>query len=100
MGVEWITIAFRNTIPEHPELRQILIHIPYDSTTFGVKQIGVNVCWEWRDLDYLLVQFWESRLTRPNVVCTAVMGEERVLRDFVQYLLPELTNRGVIDLTG
>ena len=52
---------------------------------------------EWKDLDRLLVQFWNSHLIRPRFVHTA--GKEgRDLRVNVPNLLPESTRRGIVDL--
>jgi len=52
---------------------------------------------EWMDLDCLLVQFWESRLTPPEVIFTSE-GEEQDSRRFAEHLLPEVTRRGMITL--
>jgi len=96
MDVEWITTAFQTTIPKHPELQQISIHVPYDLTTFDVKRSTVHG--QWLDLDLLLVQFCELRSTHPKLTCRALIGETRDMREFVKDLLPELTRRGMIDL--
>ena len=96
MGVEWITAAFRTTIPELPELRRISIRVPYNLATYSIKRTNASVYGGWLDLDRLLVQLWESCYTRPKVICTALCGEERDMRDFVEYLLPELTKRGML----
>jgi len=98
MGVEWITTAFKSTVPELPELRRISIHIPYNLAAFDVKRTRFGHYGHWLDLDRLLAQFWESRSARPKVICTALMGEERDMRDFIGCLLPELTRRGMLDL--
>ena len=55
----------------------------------------------WADLDRLLVQFWEFHSVRTRVVHrqprtgNGTGGTE----DWVQYLLPEMMKRGVVDLT-
>jgi len=98
MSVKWITTAFRTTIPKLPELGQISIHVPYSPGIFDIKQSNINVYGGWSDLDRLLVQFWESCCTRPKVICTALFGGRRDMEEFVEYLFPELTKRGLIDL--
>jgi hypothetical protein len=49
---------------------------------------------QWLDLDRLLVQLWESRSIRPNLVPV----EKPDAGDQMRYLLPEITGRVVIDL--
>jgi len=97
--VEWIVMAFQATIPEHRELRQVTIHFPRMDIDFdNIK--GSSVYRQWMDLDRLLVRFWESCLTPPKVICTALVGETCIMRGFVECCLPELTKRGMIDLVG
>ena len=98
MDVGWITTAFRTTVPELPELWHISIRVPYDLATFNFKRTHLVVYGEWLELDRLLVQFLESRSICSKVVCTALMGGEQDMRDFVEYMLPELTRRGMSDL--
>jgi len=100
LNVKWIVTAFQTTTPKHQELRKVSIGVPYSlvsindvdavkrSTTFG----------EWRDLDHLLVRFWESHPTRPRVVCTTWQGWEGDMRGFTECFFPELTRRGAIDV--
>jgi len=92
MSVKWITTGFRITIPELPELGQISIRVPYNLGIFDFKKF--NVSGGWPDLDRLLVQFRESRCTRPKVICMALLGGRRDIKDFLEHLLPELTRRG------
>jgi len=97
--VKWIVVAFQATIHEHRELRQVSIHFPRMDIDFdNIK--GFPVYGQWLDLDRLLVRFWESRLTSPKVICTALVGEKCIMRGFVECCLPELTKRGMIDLVG
>ena len=88
--IEWVVVALRTITPKHRDLRQITIHMPRGLTHTRLDAGGG----QWSDIDRLLVQFWESRLIRPKVVCPMVQD----VRDLVGWLLPEITKRGLIDL--
>ena len=62
------------------------------------KVIGGRIYGQWLDLDRLLVQFWESRSIRPRVIWAMAEREREVMRDSIGQLLPEITERGIIDL--
>lgn len=97
LNVEWIT----TTTPKHQGLRSILIHLPHKLITFGADAIKQSTTYgQWMDLDRLLVQLWESHLTRPKVICTTQNGEKQDITDFAECLLPELMRSGGIDLVG
>jgi hypothetical protein len=49
---------------------------------------------KWLDLDRLLIQFWESRSIRTKVISR----DQDDVGDYIQCLLPEATNGGVIDI--
>ena len=51
----------------------------------------------WRDLDRLLLQLWISHLILPKFSLREREGGAD-LGGFAQSLLPELTNRGIVDL--
>jgi hypothetical protein len=88
-----ITMALQSVKSEN--LRQITIH---PSGTFA-RPIGPAEPREWHDLDRLLVQFWTSHSIRPTIRYKA--GERG--RDFgrlARLLLPELTERGLVDLVA
>lgn len=95
-SVEWIAAAFQTTIPEHRELRKISIAIPRHVSVDTIKR-SVH-CGGWMDLDRLLVRFWESRSTRPKVVCMVSEGQERDIRGFTRHFFPKLAERGMIDI--
>jgi hypothetical protein len=90
--------ALQTITPQHENLRQITIHIPYHLALVGAfssfsqatvqGQYGV-----WLDLDRLLVQLWESRSIRPEVVCMMEPGPGGV-----ECFFPEITKRKIIDL--
>jgi len=100
LNIKWIVTTFQTTTSKHQELRKVSISVPDDlvfiddvdavkrSATFG----------GWRDLDHLLVQFWESHPTRPKVVCTTWEGWQGGMRGFNECFFPELTRRGAIDV--
>ena len=85
-------IAALRTI-ESKDLRQITIHL---NTPPGLKNSTLDQQ-DWRDLDQLLVQFWTSHSIRPQLVYSP-NSEGRDTRDSVPNLLPELTERGLVDL--
>jgi len=84
---------------KHGELHKISIGFPYYIASPDVDAIKRHTAYkEWLDLDRLLVQFWESHLTGPKVICTPWKGRKRYVRGYAKCLLPELTKRGVIGL--
>ena len=100
LSVEWIATAFQTTTPNHRQLQKISIRLPSH-----LRNVNANVIkrWsptygQWLDLDHLLVQFWESRSTRPKVICTARVGRKWDLKRFTECLLPELARRGAVGL--
>ena len=99
-GVEWITIALQTIAPQHQDLRTISIHLPSHLAAFDVdsnikKTLGEVTSGRWSDLDYLLVQFWESRSIRPRVGC--LRGRKQNIDYCIGCLLPEVTKRGIVD---
>ena len=104
-SVKWITKTLKTTL-KLQDLREISIYLPYyvTATDVGadVRQGFEEEDWEeWLDLDRLLVQLWESNSIRPKVTRPTQMEGARNTRDGVGYqcLLPEITKRGIIDLT-
>ena len=88
--------------PKHQDLRQISIYVPYNPhfASFGadVRQIiGKATYGQWPDFDRILVQIWESRSIRPMVTCTRPVGTQS-MRYCIEWLLPEVTRRGIMDL--
>ena len=98
-------MALQTITSKHQDLRQISIHVPHDLTHPDLDMdvgriIREEICGEWSGLDYLLVQFWESRSIRPRIVYPTLKEEKRsvCLRDSIGCLLPEITGREIIDL--
>ena len=104
LRVEWITMALRTITPNHRNLRQIFIGIPYALSRHGVganirQTLGETIYERWLDLDHLFIQLWESNSIRPGVrySCTSE-SEKKETVDCVSCLLPEATKRGIVDL--
>ena len=105
MDAEWITNALQTVTPDHRDLRQISIHVPSHFTPYGgvpdERRVARDETYgEWLELDRLLVQLWESYSLRPRVTYTVPNEEQRLvcMRDCIGQLLPEITERGIINL--
>ena len=103
--IGWIITALQSITSEHQDLRGISIDIPFPATFRKNSAIIVLVeergrpGMRWSDLDRLLVGFWESRSIRPKVMCPQPRTEdEGRVGDLAEYLLPELTKRGIMDV--
>ena len=97
-SIEWVTTALQTITPQHQDLRQVLIHLPYYLTFSGlfanIRQLVGEASYEkWLCLDRLLVQLWESHSIRPKVVSATAQKKESI-----GVLFPEITERGIIDL--
>jgi hypothetical protein len=106
LSVKWIATTLK-TISKHRDLREISIHLDSYVGIVGVggnimQVIGEEIWEEWLDIDRLLVQFWESSWIRPKVVVLMQIAGAWNTRCGVGYerLLPEITERGIIDLTS
>jgi len=101
MSNRWVTMTLE-TIPfQHQDLQRISIHFPHilvrDMPQDGLERIeGTNPRTQWPDLDRLLVRFWDSCSIRPKVVYPQTGDPGKETRDWVSYLLPEITERGVL----
>jgi len=100
--VDWITMALQTITPEHRDLRQISVYLPYHLTHLRVgansgRYLEEETSREWVDLDHFLVQFWELRSIRPRVGCARQGEEGQNVEHSIGFLLPEATKRGIID---
>jgi len=98
--VDWIVTALRTITPERLDLRQISIHVYVGLAAVGAKTreiIGEHLFGQWRGLDRLLVQLWQSHSIRPKVQCYVLMKNNDP-SDCLEYLLPETTGGQIIDL--
>ena len=100
--VDWIATALRTVAPKHLDLRQISIHVYFDSANSvgaNVRQIiGEQLFEQWLGLDRLLVQLWESHSIRPKIQYYVLMRKEKDVSDCVGCLLPGTTEGRIIDL--
>lgn len=88
---------------KHLDLRQIRVYAPdgFSRIRAGadVKQaVGEVVYRQWIDLDNLLAQLWESHSIRTKVLCAMVGKRGQNSKHSIGFLLPEITNRGLISL--
>jgi hypothetical protein len=96
--LEWITMTLQTITPNHRDLREISIRVADYSTMIG-DSTGSNVGqtggepMQCPSFGHLLIQFWESRSIRPKVICTTPCAES-----YVECFLPEITERGIVDL--
>ena len=103
--VEWIVAALQTITPEHRNLRQISIYVPYHLTLLDVgtdikQDLGEVIFSGWSDLDRLLIRLWESHSIRLRVSCALGGGRQNTLQNTeycIGCLLPEITERGIIE---
>ena len=103
LPVTWIITALQTITSKHRDLRQISIHVRHASFPIAdpanVRKIVGEVSYiQWMDLDRLLVQFWESRTVRPRIVYYAAEGQKEAMWECIGSLLPQITERGIIEL--
>ena len=96
-------MALQTITTRSQDLQHISIHalprIPLINTGANVEEtVGEGIYGQWLDLDRLLVQFWESRSIRPRVGCTTLDRWDNYTRYCIGRLLPEATERGIVDL--
>ena len=100
-SVEWIVAALQTITPEHRNLRQISIYVPYHLTLLDVgtdikQNLGEVISGGWSDLDRLLIRLWESHSIRLRVSC-ALGGGRQNTEYCIGCLLPEITERGITE---
>ena len=89
--IQWITDTLRSAKSGH--LQQIAITVSPSFTSL-VRATAVQ---EWEGLDHLLVQLWTSRSICPMLKYAETQKRDD-LKTLVRVLLPEATNRGIIDV--
>ena len=98
----WIILALRAITSEHRDLQRITIHISrlirFAAPPANTRElVGEEISRQWKDLDHLLAQLCESR-----ALCLKIMyrtlEEMGAMRGEVAVLLPEITERGIIEL--
>ena len=75
--------------------------VPFSSSPPDVRHfVREDIHRQWVDLDHLPVRFWESRTIRPKIVYyTPKEWDGEAMRMSIGVLLPEMTGRGIIELT-
>ena len=101
LGIGWITRILETIKYNRRDLQQISIYIPIGLECVAVRETELaieNARMRWLDLDNLLVGFWESHSIRVKIACTLRErpGVERTMRDWAEYLLPRLAERGLV----
>ena len=95
-------MALQTITPEHRDLRQISIYMPYYLTFSNIgtdirQSIGEVVSSQWSDLDRLLVQFWQLRSIRPKLGSVGLAEKGQNTEYCIECLLPEISKRGIVD---
>ena len=98
-------MALKTITSSHRNLQQISIRLPSHfghtiPATIEQRIEAARPGMRWPDLDRHLIEFWESRSIRIRILCphSRPTHGKRGVKDWVPYLLPELTKKGVIDL--
>lgn len=90
-------MALKTLTPDHRDLQQISICVPVgDSACDGRRAKKIRR--RWVDLDRFLVQLWESNTFHTRII-DKTKGEEEGARKRLEVLLPEMTKRGIVELT-
>ena len=89
-SVQWIASTLETAKSEHLRLTIFVPSYFTDSAQPTVNQ-------EWEDLDYMLVQLQISRSISPRLKCRK-MPKSNNPETWMRALLPELMNRGTIDV--
>jgi len=87
-------MALQTITSEHRDLQQILFYVPPHPASIGNQETDR----QWMDLDRLLVQLWESHAIRTGLVYNAAGEREKAVCEYIKGLLPEITERGIVEL--
>jgi len=87
-------MALRTITSEHRDLQQISIHVPSRSTSIRNQETDM----QWTDLDRLLVQLWESHAIYTKIVYSTEEEGRKAACGYIGGLLPEMTERGIIEV--
>ena len=103
-SIAWVARTFKTITPGHRNLREVSIqsralsdpaYCNIDAGTVLTNELYGH----WMDLDRALVQLWELRAVRAKISYFPGIRRERV-REFVEGLLPETTERGIVELVN
>lgn len=87
----------------HRDLRQITIHIPYNSDYNSdpnlIKEVeAAKPGTRWSDLDRLLVQLLEFHSIVSKIVCLRTEDGTMRVGDRTNHLLPRAVERGAVEI--
>jgi glutamate mutase epsilon subunit len=88
----WAVSALKTITSNHRDFRRISIYFPFSAKDM-FDQDTYN---QWRYLDRILVQLWESHAIRVNPIFSAVEEKRKGVSEWVGTLLPEAKKRGMI----
>jgi hypothetical protein len=90
----WVVSTLKTITSDHRDLQHILIYFPFSARDM-VDEDTYN---QWRDLDRILVQLWESHAIRVNPIFDAGEEKREGVSEWVGALLPEANKRGMIGM--
>ena len=100
--IAWVAMTLKTISSEHRDLRNVSFRCDgfYNFGGRSVnarKVVGEELYGQWMDLDRALVQLWEL-LAVPMKISYYSRGKKKRAHKFVECLLPETTQRGIIKL--
>ena len=102
LNIDWVITGLRTIMPKHREFQRISIYVYFGPAFVGIvgtnarQTIGEKKFGRWLDLDHLLIRLWESHSIRARIILSSKGNQDT--SEFMGYLLPEITRRGLIDL--
>ena len=95
----WVAMTLRTITRDHRNFQRLLLETFWEDYDPHVGSDG-HVDQGWLELDSVLAQLWESHSIRPRVIYNIPTWiDESGARLRVESLLPEVTSRGIVDLT-
>ena len=98
----WAATALKTITSKHTDFRKVSIHVtPIKAFPVGEsvrETIGEEIYEQWMDLDRVLVQLWETNSIHTQVFYS-IDEEEKDAREHICSLLPEMTKRGIVEMT-
>ena len=101
LDIAWVALTLKTITSKHRDLRGVLIEghafFKFDAWQTGTTAVKDETWEEWADLDRTLIQLWESHAVRAKVRYSSNKREES--RELMgNFLLPEATKRGIVEL--
>ena len=102
-SIAWVAGTLKTITPGHRNLREVSIQNRALSDPAYCNITGTVLTNElyghWVDLDRALIKLWELHAVRAKISYFPGIRRERV-REFVEGLLPETTERGIVELVN